>query len=260
MRWKELTTNETRYMRELPVRVANALIQKSQFDLTAAQFDILIHVISLKKPNDNPGTLYEFTIKDYYEMKGCDNRSGGNYADFKSNIDAIDKLRFWMSINGERVRLQWFHRLLIIPDSGTIKFSFNDDVVPYLYNLTERYTDAKKINSLVLKSKYSKYLYYYLCSHAYRVCFEITLEEFCKEACPNEYKEYKDIKRRVLEVAKDEINEHTDISFLYEAKSHGVGKKITHIRFIVGTAADGLKRGIYDKAHILLDETNSKVR
>ena len=251
-----MNRSETLYMRELPVRIANNLIQKSQLDLTAAQFDILTHIISMVKPTEQPGHIYELYIKDYYEMKGCDKRSGGNYADFKSNIDAIDKLRFWIKIGEKKTRLQWFHILRIDEGSGTIEVSFNDDVVPYLYNLTGTYTERAKINGLVLESKYSKFLYYYLCSNANRGGITVSIEDFCKEACPNKYKEYKDIKRRVLDVAKAEINALTDIVFLYEPQKRGGSRKYTHIKFTIVEKAmtDEAKKMRRDRANAILDK------
>ena len=55
----------TKYLRELTVSKGNPLIQKSKYDLTAQQYDLLTFCISLVKPSDKQGTLYNFEITDF---------------------------------------------------------------------------------------------------------------------------------------------------------------------------------------------------
>lgn len=252
-----MTQRENRYLRELPVRIGNKLIQKSQVDLSAAQFDMLMHIVSVVRPTDVPGTIYSISIPEYFAMKGSDKRNGQNYIDFKENIEIIDRQRFWFKIDGKRTRLQWFHILRIEEGSGTIEVSFNDDVVPYLYNLTGEYTEAMKLNGMALSSKYSKKLYLYLKSIQALGGITITVEDFCEMACPNNYKEFKNIKRWVLDVAQEEINDITDIVFLYKPIKRK-SRKTTHIQFIVAPKPEKQERERREHAHAILDNRENK--
>lgn len=245
--------DESRYMRDYPVRIANTLIQKAQMDLTAAQYDILTHLVSVIRQDDLPGTIYKLSIGEYYAMKGCDKRNGQNYIDFRANIDVIDKMRFWVKIDGKKTRLQWFHVLRIEEGSGTIEYSFNDDVSPYLFKLTGNYTNDVKVYSLAMSSKYSKYLYRYLKSIIHLGGITVSVEDFCEMACPNPYKdEYKALKRRILEPAQEEINEMTDIVFLYKPIKKN-SRKTTHIQFTVVPKAEVGEKDRRKRAHNLLD-------
>lgn len=245
--------DDSRYMRELPVRIANTLVQKSMLELDAARYDMLTHLISVVRPEDEPGTIYSVSIGDYYAMKGCDRRNGQNYKDFKEHIDAIDKIRFWVKIDGKKTRLQWFHRLRIEERNGTIEYSFNEDVVPYLYKLQGGYTNDNKLYSMALESKYSKRLYRYLKSILNMGGITISIEDFCVMACPNPYKdEYKALKRRVLDAAQQEINEITDLVFIYKPIKRN-SRRTTHIQItVVAKAANGEKER-RQHAHNLLD-------
>lgn len=221
-------TNEE--IRELPVRKSNLFIQRARYSLTAQQFDIINFIISKIKPTDSIGELYTFSISELCNVIGVNPHN--QYTSIKRDIDAIDRLRLWIPMGEKEVRIQWFHKLRMYEGSGTIEASFNEDLKPFLFNITKGFTQYPACRSYDLRSKYSKYLYDYFSSVSYKGSQTIALEYFNKYLCPNEYTAFKSIKQRILDVAVNEINEKTDLIVSYEPIKQN-SRKTTHLFFTV---------------------------
>ena len=228
-------TNEE--LRELPVRKSNLFIQRARYSLTAQQFDIINFIISKIKPTDSIGELYTFSINELCNVIGVNPHN--QYTSIKRDIDAIDRLRLWVPMGEKEVRIQWFHKLRMYEGSGTIEASFNEDLKPFLFNITKGFTQYPACRSYELRSKYSKYLYDYFSSVSYKGQQTITLEYFSKYLCPNEYEAFKSIKQKILDVAVSEINEKTDLIVSYEPIKQN-SRKTTHLFFTVQKKAKAM--------------------
>ena len=90
---------------------------------------------------------------------------------------------------------------------------------PYLLQLKENFTRYELIYTLYFKSKYTIRLYELVNSIHYRELEEyrsvFSLEELRKALGGETYTEYRDFKRRVLDVAVNEINAHSDKQVSY---------------------------------------------
>lgn len=228
-------TNEE--IRELPVRKSNLFIQRARYSLTAQQFDIINFIISKIKPTDSIGELYTFSISELCNVIGVNPHN--QYTSIKRDIDAIDRLRLWIPMGEKEVRIQWFHKLRMYEGSGTIEASFNEDLKPFLFNITKGFTQYPACRSYDLRSKYSKYLYDYFSSVSYKGSQTIALEYFNKYLCPNEYEAFKSIKQKILDVAVNEINEKTDLIVSYEPIKQN-SRKTTHLSFTIQKKAKAI--------------------
>ena len=226
----DIIAAEIEKMREMSVRKSNLFIQRARYSLSAQQFDIINFIISKVKPTDSVSELYTFTITEMCNVIGINPRQ--RYAEIKKDLDEIDKMRLWVPMGEKEVRIQWFHKLRMYEGSGTIEASFNEDLKPFLFNITKGYTQYPASRSYNLRSKYAKYLYDYLKSIAYKEQQTISLEYFNKYLCPNEYEAFKNIKQRILDAAIGEINEKTDLIVNYQPIKQN-SRKTTHIFFSI---------------------------
>ena len=130
------------------------------------------------------------------------------------------------------VRSRWVSRIFYVDDLALLEITFAPDVVPLITRLEEHFTSYQLKQVAHLTSKYATRLYELLI--AWREVGkvpEIEISEFRNRLglLGNEYTAMSDFKKRVLEPAIKQINEHTDISVTYE--QHKKGRIITAFSF-----------------------------
>lgn len=209
---------------------ANQLITKSRYSLSAQQQKILLYLISHIKPDDEIGTIYDFSIKDFAKVCGYDISSGYYYPLIKDDIKKLRDASSWIEIDKDReVLFSWLNTVELNKNSGEIKVSFHSTVAPYLFQLRERYTQYNLYQVLCLSHKYSIRLFEFLLSMKYKEVFEIDIETLKKHIDAEKYDKISHFKDRILIPAINEINDYTELNIEYAFKK--TGKKITHIVF-----------------------------
>ncbi|OQY07197.1 MAG: hypothetical protein B6I28_05770 [Fusobacteriia bacterium 4572_132] len=118
-------------------------------------------------------------------------------------------------------------------DTSEIILSFDPNLRPYLLQLQSNFTKYHLENILTLKSFYAVRIYE-LCKQ-YEILKKriIEIEDLKKilQITAKSYNRYDNFKRKVLEIAKREINEKTDIQITFEEIK--TGRKVTAIKFII---------------------------
>ncbi|MGL6341410.1 MAG: replication initiation protein, partial [Waterburya sp.] len=112
-----------------------------------------------------------------------------------------------------------------------VHIRINPDLKPYLIGLRSQFTMYSLQEVMQYKSVYSMRIYQILSQWNYQEKVKYTIEQlrFMLNIEPDEYKLYGDFKRKVLEVAKKEINKSSTLKFSYsEIKT---GRKVTTIEF-----------------------------
>ena len=120
------------------------------------------------------------------------------------------------------------------PDRSIVTLKFDSLLKPYLLQLKERYTSYKLEVILGLRSIYSKRLYELLKQYEKIVIRRIGLGEL-KEilGIGDDYKLYGHFKAKVLEVARKELDEKTDIHFTFAEEKKG--NKVIAIVFSINS-------------------------
>jgi plasmid replication initiation protein len=132
----------------------------------------------------------------------------------------------------EQVRSRWVSRIAYVDDEAIIKITFAPDVIPLITELESRFTQYELEQVSELSSAYAVRLYELLIawrSTGKTPIFE--LEGFRNKlgVGKTEYTRMSDFKKRVLDSAIQQINEHTDITTSYE--QHKAGRVITGFSF-----------------------------
>ena len=134
--------------------------------------------------------------------------------------------------NLENVMSRWVQRVSYVENEALVRIRFSDDVVPLITNLEKHFTSYELEQVSSLTSAYAIRLYELLIawrSTGKPPMFQIT--ELRKQLGVEEtlYTRIEAFKRRVLNSAIAQINEHTDITVEYE--QHKEGKTITGFSF-----------------------------
>ena len=150
-----------------------------------------------------------------------------------------------------------------IEGEGQIHIRLNDEIKPYLLELKDHFTQYQLKYVMQMKSVYTLRIYellkQYESTRTLRRKFE--LEELkANLGIISEYPVFKDFEKRVLEVAKKEINALTDIQIdykkLYRGDKQGKGVPVVGVEFSIDTKLTDEKKYVnwlnetYDVADI----------
>lgn len=117
---------------------------------------------------------------------------------------------------------------------GEVEFQFSKDFVPYIFELKERFTERGFGSLVELKSEHARPLYL-LCMQFKNLPqkrdFYLSVDElrFLLDLPKNQYKQFADIKRRILKPATEQITKSTDIKL--EFKVDKPSRKIEGVNF-----------------------------
>lgn len=221
--------------RENKVVKHNDLVQKSRFDLTLVEQKTINFLVSLIKPQkdctDIQSLEYEFEIQQYCKICGIDYSNGTNYKMVRDTLKSLrDKSVIVTLADGTDTSVSWLNKFWSNKGRGWAKIRFDEDIAPYLFELCNNTTRYELLNVLPMKSKYSIRMYEICRSWAGLKSHTYKIEDLRKmlDISENELVNFKDFRRRVLEISQKEINEHTDLNIYYKPLTKG--RKVIQIR------------------------------
>ena len=257
--------------REMQVYKRNDMIQKGRHELTLQEQRCVLYAISKIKPEDSVFQEYTFELSDFYKLCGLQDES---YTKLKDILIGLKQKTWWVETapNVEST-VSWFNKVRTNKKSGTVTVRFDDDMMPYLLELTkdnQYYTHYQLKYILPMKSQYAVRLYELLKSYLrnnYEWFFDV--ESLKKQLNCENYKNFYDFRRWVLDPAVAEINEFTDIKIAWEPVKEG--RKVTRVTFYMygkkkaalldaDIAIHDSLDGQLDIFSVLVDEANSVKR
>lgn len=211
---------DIREKQEYYVVKSNDLIQKARYNLTVQQQKLVLYCISKIKLNDDPSTLYEFSIDEVCSVLNLALDEGGFY--YRSLKNDFIKLtsRSWVTFPDKTEgTFSWFSDAYVIPLSGTVQVRFHEKMAPFLFELKNRYTQYQLYEVLVFKNKYAIRLYEIIRSFIMQdelregteKDIKFSIEELRELLSAPQYKRWVDFNRFVLKPAVDEINKLSDL-------------------------------------------------
>lgn len=236
---------EVAKQREYLVVKGNELIQKTRFNLSLTEQKTVAFICSMIKPVEVldkvkgiPYQLeYDFNIRDYCKVCGIDYDNGNNYANIKSILKGLRDKSMWLLLpDGSETTVGWLAKATTNKRSGVAKIKLDEDLVPYLFDLGQKFTQYQLYNVLAMKSAFSMRLYELLKSYEFQKVKTFGIEELKQLLMVEDVKSYSrfpDFRRKVLEVAQREINELTDINIEFEPITKG--RKVVKVTFRITT-------------------------
>jgi plasmid replication initiation protein len=207
--------------RNYKVTKANALIQKTRFSLTLQEQKIVLYVLTKIQPEDTDLTEYCFDIKEFCNI--CNIDADGMYTSLKETLKKLSDRSFWAVIDdrGTETLLRWIQKPYVLHRSGQVKIQLDEDMRPFLLELKKQFTTYSLIYILGMKSQYSIRIYELLKSYQSLGRWEFNVDELKHKLMCENYIQWNDFKRKVLDVAVKEINRCSDLLVSYELIKDG---------------------------------------
>lgn len=228
--------------REMLVVKSNTIVQKSRFKLSVPEQKTIAYICSMIKPRTNEARInnspfileYEFNIRDYCRICKIDYDSGKNYEDVRTTLKGLRDKSMWLTLeDGTETTVGWASKVWCNKGTGKAKVRLDEDLVPFLFDLKEKFLAYGLYSVLAMKSQYSIRLYELLKSYSGIGYFKTSTENLRKLLMLDDksYDNFGEINRTVLKIAMAEINELTDIIFSYEM--HKRGNKVVAVTFTI---------------------------
>ena len=216
--------------RDYKVVKANEIVQKARYDLNITELKAFAYILSKIKPNDHEDQEYTFSVKDYCQVCGIDYKNGGNYQYIKNTLKNLRDKSFWLiDENGKETTVGWLGKVKVDKGSGKITVKLDEDIQKYVIGLFDNYTQYSLLSTLPMKSSYSFRIYEILKSYAFTKMHTFDVDDLkSKLGCTN-YTNFKDFRKKVIEVAVKEINQYTDIEVSWQPITKG--KKVIKLKF-----------------------------
>jgi plasmid replication initiation protein len=216
------------------VKKANELI-KAKGVLSENANKMLAMLISMIRVDDSEFQEYALNIKDFLNSI---NSSSNNTQAIKQIAEELMHNPFW--VDGKL--FNWCSYVDIKKIDGYIVFDIHKYLKPYLLKLQENFTTYNIVNILSLKGDYTPRLYEYFLMRfnrykaEYKKKYNKTPKSYTFEIeidwlrdtlkIPDSYK-YADIRRRIIDKAKKQLKEKTNIKFDY--KEDKIGRKVVRL-------------------------------
>ena len=239
-------------MSELVVK-DNALIQASYTLDLAEQRLILLAIVEAR--NSGQGITHDSLLKihasSYAEQFGVNDKtaytvvkdaSKGLFDRYVTYHDKNPKNGKDRSFN-----CRWVDKIGVEPDSGIVYMRFTSDVVPLITRLESHFTSYEIDKVANLSSTYAIRLYELIIQWRDNgVTQKYNIDELRQKlgVKPDQYKKMSNFKMRVLDLAIDQINTHTDITV--KAEQHKTGRTITAMSFTFKSKAASKQTAIDD--------------
>ncbi len=152
-----------------------------------------------------------------------------SYEAMKRAVEGLYEAGFAYSKMDERsgkighYKSRWVDKIGYIDDLGCVELVFASDVIPLITRLEARYTEYELKQVVGLQSEYAIRLYELIIQwRSVGKTSQISLVELREKlGLVDEYQRIEAFKRRVLDLAITQINEHTDITVEYEQHKQG---------------------------------------
>lgn len=195
-------------------------LTSARFDAKSSQLDILFMLLASIDTKDEINKEYFINVKDITLITGRKH----NYSKLREEIGNLVGKLFEIENTETLKQITLFREVTYYKGTGILGIIINESARHLFFNLKEEFTWIPLKPVLTLKSKYAKRLYTIALQWKRRGYNEYTLEEFkYMLGCENQYNTISQFKEKVLDQARNEINNLKDagIQFDYELIKNG---------------------------------------
>jgi len=217
----------------------NELVEAHHIDpLSVSEQKVVLTMISMIEPADDDLKTYLLNVRDFAEMVGLKGES--TYSEIKKISKTLVSKVIEIPI-GKKDWLvaTWASSVRYRSNEGTVEFSFDPKLKPYLLQLKNQFTSYKLSNILNLKSTYSIRMYELMKKWQHLGRWECSVDDLrgiLGAKYIKSYSVYGNFKNRVLSPAIVELNEKTDVQIGFnEIKK---GRSVERIEFTIRHAPE----------------------
>lgn len=195
-------------------------ITSGRYDFSACMLDILFMVLAGLQKDKLTYTIY---VKDIEAITG----RNWNFQQLREATEAMGSRVFEIETNDRYTQLWLFSKVDYLTGTGSFDVKINSDAAPYFFELKNNFTAMQLKSLLACSSKYAKRLYALACqwrSIGYKKMEILELKkmlDLVDKKGVEQYERVSSFQKQVLDIAKKQINENTDIEFDYKLSKRG---------------------------------------
>ena len=222
---------------------SNSLVEAS-YRLSVAEQRIVLTCIS-QVPHGEPVTdeiMYSVTAQDIADLSETNSRTACRDLQEAALRLKRREVRIEKEANGNAKRKKvlicgWVQTIMYIENEGRVDLRFNKDMLPYLTELSTQFTKYRLKAVAKMDSAYAVRLYELLMQWQGTGKREVSVD-WLRETFQlgDKYPAIKDLKKRVIEPAVAQINEHSDLTASYTQRK--TGRNVTHLTFTFAPKAE----------------------
>lgn len=210
----------------------NNLIE-AKYNLTLQEKRLVLLMSSRIQKDDKEFQTYTFSVQEVCTFLQLNNKN------IYKEIDGVVSKLFTRAliiknvIEDSTTKISWLTYAKYWHGKGLIQLTFNQRLKPYLLEIKERFTKINIGDLVSLKSIYAIRIFELLKQYESIGSRDFSLNEL-REYCgisQHQYQLYGHLKKRIIEIAKREINDKTDIFIDYEETKQS--RKIISINFSI---------------------------
>ncbi|WP_188618950.1 MULTISPECIES: replication initiation protein [Cysteiniphilum] len=222
-------------MSDLKIVKDNCLIDNFVFNATELELQIINYAVAITNPYwDNNDLVYRISIPELVEIYGSklNNRAWQQYKDALLRLQ-IRTYSYFQDDNKHTIPLI---KMVTenIKDKTYLEFRFSEYIQNRIQNLKGLFTKYDIDNISMFSSRYAFMLYEFfkmkILQNDGMYHQKISVEDFkINLGLENKYSIFRNLKIKVLDISKTQINRHSDIRVNYEVIK--TGRTPTHIKF-----------------------------
>lgn len=242
--------------RSYKVTKSNVFIRNARSNLTVLQSKIITFLISQIQPKDQDFRTVQFSIADFCGV--CGIQASGMYTYIKSALKDLRDRSIWIQTENENGVVEetfaWIDKITIAPKVGVVTVKLSEDLRPYLLELKSNFTSYQSNEVYDFEAQSSAWFYDNIASYARLGSWLVTLDEIRKQTMRN-YSAYKDLHRRVIAPAIQEINEYTSYNVQYVALK--AGRKVDALKFYISLKSIAERVALSEKKRLCKTKTST---
>ncbi len=221
-------------MEKLQVCKSNALVEAG-YRLSLGEHKIILACIAQVRRDEpiSSERLYEVSALEVAERSAITRQAA--YMELKGAADTLFERHVSVRTGPDGKppiirKFRWVQAIEYVQDAGVVRVQFSSPILPYLAELTERFTVYPIEDVSRLTSVHAIRLYELLVQWKGTGQREVELDWLRRAfMIEDAYKSISDLKKYVIDIAVRQINEHTPLQVSWAQRK--TGRRVTHLAF-----------------------------
>ncbi|WP_150468846.1 replication initiation protein [Cysteiniphilum sp. SYW-8] len=221
-------------MDNLKIVKDNTLIENFIFNATEFELHILNYAVAITNPYwKSESLVYKISVPELVKNYGSKNKDC--YVRYRDALLRLQKRTYSYYIENEKYTENIITKVIEnIKDDSYLEFAFNQYISNRIQNLKGLFTQYDIKNISMFRSRYAFMLYEFFKMKLEQVNGlyhqKILIDDIRENLdLRDKYKHFRDLRIKVLDISKVQINKHSDIRVNYEVIK--TGRTPTHIKF-----------------------------
>lgn len=213
---------------ELQVVKSNQVIEASYQLSTIEQRLVLAAISHIPKGQTvTDEVLYTVSVADL-QLLGVNQTTA--YRDIKEGVNKLYERSIHIWVDNKSIKIRWVQEIQFMDSQGVIGIRFSKPLLPFISNLSREFTKYALSDIAGMSSAYAIRVYELIAQYKSLGQREIAVVDLRNMLeLGTRYVLFADLKRWVIDMAVDQINQYSPLNVSYKLKK--TGKKVSHVVF-----------------------------